>query len=1085
MIIALLLGTLGQNPAWPAADADLAPATLARPEHQPDDPDFLGCRTTALYSFTPTCTPSLLDDDRGLGPGVHVDRAWLLTTGRPDVTIALADTGVDWSDPELVARWRLNPGEVPPPTTGTSTTAHDTNGDGAFTVHDFTSATATAPPALDTVVDARLLGRPDRGDANGNGLLDPQDILLIFSDGRDDDSNGRIDDICGWDFLDGDNDPSALLADVDGSRQRARVAVAEANNGIAGVGVCPRCTALALRVAGRGVAPAMHVASAVRYAADRGAAVTLAVIVPTDAGDDEAELVGAVEHAARAASLVVTYASNRGSVGPSPPWDAERVLVTTTLGFDNADPRRATTAWSPDPCSGFGAHALVAAPGRCDEQAPAVVAGIAALVRSASLGLPDRQTAALDPPMSAAELRAVIASSADAPPEQLVSAETSWTPRFGAGRVNARSAIDAVLQRDLPPGAVILAPDPHAIIDPTSGAPFAVEARVSNRRHERASWILDYATGLAPNEDAFVPVASGTLRLGESLPITADIPTEGLFRDATAPPKRPTDRSVTIRLTINARVGGSVARAQARRLVFVHRDLTSLPGFPVDIGASVTAAPRVVDLDGDGAEEIIIATNDGRLFVLEPTADVLAGWPVKLDGEASLAASIVGAPALAPLQVDGPPSIATVTIAGRVFLHDSQGKLHDGWPKLVRSSTATEVTLGPVMADLDGDGVTDVLVTTASGVLDAWSSTGRALAGFPISIGAPVGPPAVGDVDGDGLNDIVVNSRDRAWCYRGDGTLHVGWPVELPSRPVGATPLSPGAALGGAPVAQPSGPVLVSLGAASGLNVIVAPAGGRLVRIDPAGLVTELSATDRLAFGARADARRTGDPVFVSTGHLAVADLDRDGSPDAVHPAATLAFLAGPEPGDADQIEMLLGGWSLASGAFVDGFPTQAHDRIVSGMSIVDLDGDRRPEIIFGDGQFRLHAWSSAGVSPHGWPKLTGGLVEGAPTLGDLDGDGRLEVISVTRHGLVNVFRTNADAAIPIPWEGARHDHAATANLTTPTTARGAKAPNEGCDCRAIDSPHRPRVALWFVALATFVLLGRARPRLRQRERRV
>ena len=38
-------------------------------------------------------------------------------------------------------------------------------------------------------------------------MIDPQDLILAFSDGVDDDANGYVDDICGWDIQEDDNDP--------------------------------------------------------------------------------------------------------------------------------------------------------------------------------------------------------------------------------------------------------------------------------------------------------------------------------------------------------------------------------------------------------------------------------------------------------------------------------------------------------------------------------------------------------------------------------------------------------------------------------------------------------------------------------------------------------------------------------------------------------------------------------------------------------------------------------------------------------------------------------------------------------------
>ena len=46
-----------------------------------------------------------------------------------------------------------------------------------------------------------------RRDASGpSDLLDPQDLIIAFANGTDDDGNGFADDIAGWDFLDNDND---------------------------------------------------------------------------------------------------------------------------------------------------------------------------------------------------------------------------------------------------------------------------------------------------------------------------------------------------------------------------------------------------------------------------------------------------------------------------------------------------------------------------------------------------------------------------------------------------------------------------------------------------------------------------------------------------------------------------------------------------------------------------------------------------------------------------------------------------------------------------------------------------------------
>ena len=55
-------------------------------------------------------------------------------------------------------------------------------------------------------------------------------MLIAFSDGTDDDSNGYVDDIVGWDFLDDDNDPFDDVQYGHGSGE-ARDSSGEADNG--------------------------------------------------------------------------------------------------------------------------------------------------------------------------------------------------------------------------------------------------------------------------------------------------------------------------------------------------------------------------------------------------------------------------------------------------------------------------------------------------------------------------------------------------------------------------------------------------------------------------------------------------------------------------------------------------------------------------------------------------------------------------------------------------------------------------------------------------------------------------------------
>ena len=81
------------------------------------------------------------------------DLAWATTTGRPDVTIAVLDSGIKWNDRgamlDLRRKTRLSRGEVPVPNASRTTPLeagadcssyqgrYDANGDGVFDVVDY------------------------------------------------------------------------------------------------------------------------------------------------------------------------------------------------------------------------------------------------------------------------------------------------------------------------------------------------------------------------------------------------------------------------------------------------------------------------------------------------------------------------------------------------------------------------------------------------------------------------------------------------------------------------------------------------------------------------------------------------------------------------------------------------------------------------------------------------------------------------------------------------------------------------------------------------------------------------------------
>jgi hypothetical protein len=1014
----------GQNPGWPASDPALPPEALARPENMPGDPEYpprldrrVGCAgQLELYSFTATCTPAIARAERGLGSGVAADRAWLLTTGDPRVTVAILDLGAPLSDPDLAGRWRLNEAEIPG--------AQDRDGDGVLTVRDFTSASATVAPAIDLVTDERLLARNDRGDANGNGLLDPEDLIRVFSDGTDADENGFVDDLAGWDFAGGDNDASAPI-----DSGFARAIAAEANNGIGGIGVCPRCTIVPFRVSSNARAPAERAAQALLLAASLEARLIAFAVRPAYGGGF---LRAALDFAEKKGALAIVGPDADGGLELSSLWTSG--LFIGALGHDRFDLRFATTALARPPSSSPSLRLQASAPG--GPLHLAIATGVAALALS------EADSIGLQPRLEPRELAQLLVATARRPSE-----EEAWTSDRGAGRIDARAAVEAVMRGEIPPEVEILSPSWATVFDPTSGEPILVKGALTNRRLEEVTWVLEHAIGATPAPESFAPLASGSAPAGERVEIHAALPTTSLFPDPAAPPSAPLSFSITLRLVATARSkDGPSVRSEVRRVLYVHRDLRALPAFPIDLGVPIAAAPRVVDLDGDGRDEITVATLDGAIELVDGLGRRRRGFPAgapiltEVRGPAFASGElgfdpirqpIAKAPAIGRLE-SNEWSIVAVTTRGKLIAFDLQGNLRSGFP--VSLPDPILEPLGPAIADLDADGRSEIIALDRDGTIAVFEPDGTERPGFPVEVGAAVGAPALGDLDGDGRLEIVTASHERVFAFSPDGAALSGWPISLEAAPPFDPSLLPG------PV------VLADLRKSGSAEVLVAPLGRAPIAISGAGSVMPIGMTSREAFGGRSQVSKEGAPIFPIGGELAAVDLDQDGTVDLASIAAPIAVLDGLAPDESELRGPLLSVWSPASGAQLAGFPFPLQRGAIS-FAAIDLDGDHRREIIFDDGHERLEARSGDGIVPRGWPKLTGGETAGGPAIGDLIADGALDVVAATADGRVWAWRTSASLSERPAWEGARHDLAATGNVMTPTVDRSPEVSETSCGC--------------------------------------
>jgi hypothetical protein len=194
----------------------------------------------------------------------------------------------------------------------------------------------------------------------------------------------------------------------------------------------------------------------------------------------------------------------------------------------------------------------------------------------------------------------------------------------------------------------------------------------------------------------------------------------------------------------------------------------------------------------------------------EQTADV-DGVLARLDPNqvaALLPAGVNGPPVRADGSLRGDPDRFAFTLRVRVtddggqrgedrrtlHLHDDP-QLVSGFPMYLGSDGASS----PVPADLDQDGIEELLVATSSGQVHALRLDGTELPGWPVSTrpleihaesaafasgavpvahGAILGEVAVGDLDRDGSLEVVAaDFQGFVYVWRVDGGLRPGFPV--------------------------------------------------------------------------------------------------------------------------------------------------------------------------------------------------------------------------------------------------------------------------------------------------------------------
>ncbi len=143
-------------------------------------------------------------------------------------------------------------------------------------------------------------------------------------------------------------------------------------------------------------------------------------------------------------------------------------------------------------------------------------------------------------------------------------------------------------------------------------------------------------------------------------------------------------------------------------------------GKPLDLPLIHGAAPCVVDWNNDGRKDLLVGAGDGtiRLFLNTGTEDVpVFDEGCYLRGGADLIAVGAGAkPAVVDLDNDGAKDLVVGCVSGAVQFFRNTGS--DDLPQLATASTLLSLSgpVAPFFADWDADGRRDLLLGTSTGI---------------------------------------------------------------------------------------------------------------------------------------------------------------------------------------------------------------------------------------------------------------------------------------------------------------------------------------------------------------------------------
>ncbi len=472
--------------------------------------------------------------------------------------------------------------------------------------------------------------------------------------------------------------------------------------------------------------------------------------------------------------------------------------------------------------------------------------------------------------------------------------------------------------------------------------------------------------------------------------------------------------------------------------VRVHLNAVEQPGFPVPSHPLSTGGGTPMgNIIGDGKMEILFSGQVGGvggLYAFDLSGGVLPGWPLSIS-DPGIANESYSAPNLVDLDRDG---LEEIVVMGS-FTRDVQSRGTTTGTTLFKTLTVAdgsgairwqiedqfESSSIPAVADLDGDADLDIVVGGDSNV-KRFEIDGTPFASWQVetSNDIHVSFPVIADVDGNSANgleivacadDFAPQAPERIYVWNQDGSVH--------------SPMWPKAVEGGC---VPVTVVDLDSEPGNGLEIIMGIDHNENPPVDPgSGFLNTFS-----VFAWHANGSEVGGwPVhFLRDPNLGFTD-------DRILSGAT----AGDVDGDGD-IEVVLGTYGLGNpdlgnlfvfhddGTLDANWPQWAGIAQTpsnwGGTALGDLDGDGLLEIV--TASFTgVYVFRANGQLFEGFPRLSTDDFS-QPMIADLDGDGHVEIVASSLGEGLFAWKLSTNAPDPRPWSRFRQNPGNTGALLPP-----------------------------------------------------